>query len=344
MKRIFLVSLTLLVALSIGIFAGGAKEPDRPEEAPEVTEMEAPEPPVEPEKVVIAALKGPSGIGMIRLFEENPDLGDGVDAVFQIVGAPDVMVSKILSGEIACGNLPTNVAAKLYNSGVPYYLGAVTGNGLLYLLSSDDSVGTLSDLEDREVYNIGQAATPDYILRYLLREEGIDPDNDMTVSFTYNHAELAQNLIAGRVSTGFLPEPFVTLVTTQNDDVRIAVNIQEVWKDIRGTEESFPMTCVVIHKDFLASHPEAVRRYLDAYRRSIEWVVANPAPAGGLAEKHGIGMKAAVAAKAIPRLNLTFAAGDEAREIMEPYLQVLLDFDPSSIGGKLPDEGFYTGN
>ena len=341
MKRILLASLTMLIGLSVLVFSGGAREPAEPEEVP--VEMDAPEPPVEPDEVVIAALKGPSGIGMIRLFEEKPDLGDDVAADFQIVGAPDVMVSKILSGEVACAVLPTNIAAKLYNSGVPYYLGAVTGNGLLYLLSSDDSVTTLADLEGKEVYNIGQAATPDYILRYLLREEGIDPQNDVTIRFTYNHAELAQNLIAGRVSTGVLPEPFVTMVATQNRNVRIAVNLQDVWKEVRNTDRSFPMTCVVVSKSFSAEHPEAVRRYLDAYRRSIEWVAANPAPAGGLAEKHGIGMKGAVAAKAIPRLNLTFATGQEARDLMEPYLQVLLDFDPSSIGGKLPDAGFYTG-
>ncbi|MFP4563513.1 MAG: ABC transporter substrate-binding protein [Spirochaetia bacterium] len=341
MKRILLVSLTLLIGLSVLVFAGGAREPAESEEVP--AETDAPQPPAEPDEIVIAALKGPSGIGMIRLFEEKPDLGADVDTEFQIVGSPDVMVSKILSGEVACAILPTNLAAKLYNGGVPYYLGAVTGNGLLYLLSSDDSVTSLDDLRGREVYNIGQAATPDFILRYLLRERGIDPLNDVTIRFTYNHAELAQNLIAGRVTTGVLPEPFVTMVTTQNRDVRIAVNFQEEWKEVRNTEQSFPMTCVVISKSFLAEHPEAVSRYLDAYRRSIEWVAANPAPAGGLAEKHGIGMKAAVAAQAIPRLNLTFATGEDARELMEPYLEVLLNFDPDSIGGKLPDEGFYTG-
>lgn len=343
MKRILLAGLILSIGVSVGVFAGGAQEPRQSEEAPDVPGMDAPEPPVQPDEIVIAALKGPSGIGMIRLFEEKPDLGDDVDAEYQIIGAPDVMVSKILSGEVACAILPTNVAVKLYNRGVPYYLGAVTGNGLLYLLSSDDSVTSLADLEGMEVYNVGQAATPDYILRYLLREKGIDPQNDVTIRFTYNHAELAQNMIAGRVSTGVLPEPFVTMVTTQNREVRIAVNFQEQWKEIRNTGQSFPMTCVVISKDFYAAHPEAVRRYLDAYRRSIEWVAANPAPAGGLAEKHGIGMKAAVAAKAIPRLNLTFASGEDARDLMEPYLQVLLDFDPASIGGTLPDEGFYTG-
>lgn len=111
MKRILLVSLTMLIGLSVLVFSGGAREPAEPEEVP--VEMDAPEPPVEPDEVVIAALKGPSGIGMIRLFEEKPDLGDDVAADFQIVGAPDVMVSKILSGEVACAVLPTNIAAKL---------------------------------------------------------------------------------------------------------------------------------------------------------------------------------------------------------------------------------------
>ena len=305
-----------------------------------------------PVEITISALKGPSGIGMVRLLEETPAYGRDVKGEYRIAGSPDVLVSRLLSEEVDIATLPTNIAVKLYNKGVPYRFGAVTGFGLLYLLSRDPGVMGIEDLEGKDVYNIGRGATPDFMFRYLLSELGIDPVEDVAVRFTYGHPELAKMLIAGKVETGVLPEPFVTQVLMKSDDVRIAADFQRLWRQVQegaeagvdtGSGPSYPMTCVVIREDLLEDRPEAVKVFLDSYRSSIEWVKANPEQAGKLSEKHGIGMPAPVAEAAVPRLNLAFVPGSEAKEMMNRYLQVLLDFDPDSIGGKLPNDRFYAG-
>ena len=53
--------------------------------------------------------------------------------------------------------------------------------------------------------------------------------------------------------------------------------------------------------------------------------------------------KAALAQKALPECNIVFVTGDEMRTALETYFQVLYDADPSSVGGALPDDGFYYG-
>ncbi len=305
-----------------------------------------------PTAIIISALKGPSAIGIVKLLEETPSYGRGVKGEYQIAGSPDVLVSRLLSEEVDIATLPTNLAVKLYNKGVPYRFGAVTGFGLLYLLSRDPGVRGIEDLEGKDVYNIGRGATPDFMLRYLLSAFDIDPEEKVTIRFTYGHPELAKMLIAGKVETGVLPEPFVTQVLMKSDEVRIAADFQQLWRQVQegaeagadtGSGPSYPMTCVVIRESLLDDRPEVIEKFLDSYRQSIEWVQAHPKKAGELSEKHGIGMPAAVAAAAIPRLNLTFVPGPEAKELMNRYLQVLLDFDPDTVGGRLPDDRFYRG-
>ncbi len=334
--RRLLCSLCVGLCITTALFAGGKQEnrldPASQEEAPED---------VVPLEISVTALKGPTGIGMVRLFERRPALGEGITTDYQIAGAPDVLVSRILSGEADIATLPTNVAVKLYNSGVPYSLGAIVGNGLLYMLSGDPAVKGIDDLRGKEIYSVGKGATPDFIFRYLLETRGIRGEEGATVRFTYPHPELAQLLIAGRVKTAVLPEPFVTMVTTKNEDIRIVENLQDLWKEAGDTEEAYPMSVVVIKNDVWSSNPDAIKAFLSAYRDSISWVQDNPEAAGELAEKHGIGIPAAVAAQAIPRLNLTYVPAGEAREELEQFLKVFMDYDPSAIGGKLPDEGFY---
>ena len=325
--------------MSSVVFAGGKQEKGLGAGGGTGTEEERED--AAPLELSISALKGPTGIGMVRLFEKKPDLGAKVSAEYQIAGAPDVIVSRILSEEVDIATLPVNVAVKLYNKGVPYSLGAIVGNGLLYMLSSDPDVKGIDSVRGTEIYNVGKGATPDFVLRYLLDARGIGGEKGATVRFTYPHPELAQMLIAGRVKTAVLPEPFVTMVTMKNENVLIVENLQEVWSETVGTEETYPMSVVVVKDDVWQKRPEVIEGFLKQYCESITWVSTTPKAAGELAEKYGIGMPAAVAAQAIPRLNLTFVPADDAREELERFLNVFMDYDPSAIGGKLPDGDFY---
>lgn len=291
--------------------------------------------------VKISTLRGPTGIGMIKMLDEEPSLGEGVAAEYEISGAPDVVVSKVLSGETDIASLPTNVAAKLYNKGVPYRLGAVTGYGVLYIVGSDNSLTELEQLKGKTLFNIGKAATPDYIVRYILEENGIDTQNDMEIRFQYSHPELAQSLIAGRVDLGVLPEPFSTKVVQNTQDVSILFDIQQEWAKLQKTEDSIPMSCVIISNELVETSPGIVERFFTTYRDSIAWVNENPEMAGILAEKHNIGLDAKTAEAAIPRLNLKFKSASEARREIEGFLKVFLSFEPQSIGGNLPEDDFY---
>jgi len=290
--------------------------------------------------VRLGALKGPTGIGMIHLFETPPELPGGGRLEPVAVPNAEVMTAKAVSGEYDFAVLPLNMAAKLYSAGIPLSLAAVVGDGMVSFLTSDPAVSSLADLKGKEIFVAGQGATPDYLLRRLLKETGLDPEKDLRLAYSLPYPEMAAALAAGKISTAVLPEPFATLALQANPALKSPLDLGALWTKATG-QKSYPMSALVVSRKLAAERPEAVRAVLAAVKSSIEAVKADPASAGLLVEKHELGLKAPVAAKAIPRSAYVFVPAPGARPAVEALLRVFLETSPASIGGKLPDGGFY---
>jgi NitT/TauT family transport system substrate-binding protein len=290
--------------------------------------------------VKIASLKGPTSIGMLKLHKEKPSLGNNVISSYEIVPNPEVMVSKILSGEIQIAALPTNVAAKLYNKGSGYRIAAITGYGVLYLLQQTSDIGAWEDLRGKRINVISKGSTPDIALRYLLEKNGLDPLTDVNLDYTLEQVELSQLMIAGKADLAILPEPFVTMITKKNSKVTIAFDIEQQWKKA-GNGDPMPMSCVVVEGDFADAHRDIVDGFLKQYQLSTIWAAGNIEDSSLLVEEFKIGMDAATAKEAIPRCNIRFTTLDDSREIIKNYINTILGFSPEDVGGKMPDENFY---
>jgi NitT/TauT family transport system substrate-binding protein len=291
------------------------------------------------EELVIYGLRGPSGVGMIRLFEDPPVL-PGIRVRVEALAQANLMAAKFIAGEAKIGVLPPDTAAKIASGGVNIRAAAVTGLGMLSLLSADPAVRRIEDLRGRSVAVAGQGAAPDYVFRKILLSKGLEPEKDVVFDYSLAYPEIAQSLIAGRLSLALLPEPFVTMARAGNPGLRPVSDIQEEWAAAGGSG-NFPMTVLAADGDWAASHGPALGLVLDRVRASIEWVLANPAEAGALVEKHDLGLRAPVAAAAIPRSNYVFIPAAAARPGLESLYRAFLAFAPQSIGGVLPADSFY---
>ncbi|MDR0562221.1 MAG: ABC transporter substrate-binding protein [Spirochaetaceae bacterium] len=289
--------------------------------------------------LTIYGLKGPSGVGMIRLFEQPPQYS-GTTMKAEALAQADLMAARFISGDAKVGILPPNVAAKIASSGKRIQVAAVVGTGMLSLLTSDPNIKRIEDLKGKSVEVAGQGATPDYVFRRILISKKMNPDKDLKLNFSLAYPEIAQSLIAGRVSTALIPEPFATMARSGKPDLRQVADIQQEWVNAGGSG-NYPMIALVVDADFAASQPALLRTILNSVKSSIEWVVAHPAEAGALVEKHDMGLRAQVAAAAIPRSNYVFIPAVEARPSLEALYRAFLEFSPASIGGKLPAENFY---
>ena len=291
------------------------------------------------ETLTIYGLRGPSGVGIIRLFETPPPIS-GFDVNVEALAQSQLVAARFLSGEAKVGILPPDVAAKIASSGKDIRVAAIIGTGMLSLLSSDSAVRDINDLRGNTVEVAGQGATPDYVFRRILEARGLTPDQDVKLGYSLAYPEIAQSLIAGRISIGLLPEPFATMARLGRPDLRSVADIQDEWKKITGGE-NYPLTLLVVDGAFADANAGAVTAILNAVKDSIEWVQAHPADAGVLVEKHELGLRAAVVTAAVPHSSYVFIPAAEGRQSLETLFRAFLEYEPVSIGGALPADRFY---
>ena len=79
---------------------------------------------------------------------------------------------------------------------------------------------------------------------------------------------------------------------------------------------------------------------MEEYKASVDFVNTNPAEAAQVIEKMDV-VKATVAEKAIPACNMTCITGQEMKEKLNAFYQVLYDQNPKAVGGVLPEDDFY---
>lgn len=293
----------------------------------------------------VAALKGPTGIGMVRLMDDAAQKKTADPYAFTLSAAPDDLVAKLTSGEVDIAALPANLAATLYQktSGRVKML-AINTLGVLYVLENGNSIQKVSDLKGKTIAATGQGATPEYALNVVLKDAGIDPASSVT--WLQEHAELATQAIAGKYNVVLLPEPFVTTVLSKAPQFRIAIDLTKAFstaiQKTAGNEKAqLAMGCLVVRADFAEKNPEAIKRFLSAYEASTKWVNANLDAAGELTVKYTIMADAKAAAKAIPTCNIVYVAGKDMKPAVEPLFKILFEANTKSIGGKMPDDAFY---
>jgi NitT/TauT family transport system substrate-binding protein len=194
-------------------------------------------------------------------------------------------------------------------------------------------------LKGKTLYATGKGSSPEYALRYLLSENGIDPDKDLTIEWKSEATEIVALLSETGSGIAMLPQPYVFVAKGSVPELRVAIDLNQAWADLNNG--SLMVTGVMVaRKDFIEKNPAAVKAFLKEYKASTEYVNANVVEAAALIEKFDI-FKAAVAEKALPYCNITYIDGPEMQTAMEGYLNVLFEQNPKSVGGKLPDDGFY---
>ena len=341
-----LCSWLLVLALAAGALAGcGSQSGDDSKKGEDQTTQEQQEQKAEPVDVNIAALKGPTAMGMVK-FMDDVDKGevDDENYNFQIAASADEVTPKLVQGELDIAAVPANLASVLYNNtkGQVQVL-AVNTLGVLYIVENGETVQSAADLKGKTIYASGKGSTPEYALNYILTENGIDPASDVTIEWKSEHSECVAALANDPSGIAMLPQPFVTTAQTKNPDIRVALDLTEEWDKIQEDKEekSALLTGVVVARsEFVKENPEAVANFLDHYKESVDYVNDNTDDASKLVGQYEI-VTEEVAKKALPECNIVCITGDEMKEQLSGYLQVLLDANAQSIGGALPEDDFY---
>ena len=337
-KRLLTLALTLALALSL---AGCGKTDTAGTDAEDQAEEQTEE--VTGESYAIAALKGPTAMGLVKLMSDAESGADLVnDYTFTLAASADEVSPLLMKGELDMACVPANLAAVLYQKteGDIVTL-AVNTLGVIYIVENGNAVESMADLKGKTIVASGKGSTPEYALRYLLSENGLDPDTDVTIDWKSEHSECVSALATGAATIAMLPQPFVTVAQGKIEGLRVALDLTEQW-DALDNGSALLTGVIVARREVVEANPAAVDAFLKDYAASVEWVNANTADAAQLIGSYDI-VEAAVAEKALPYCNIVCITGTEMKDKLSGYLQVLADADASSVGGAMPGDDFYYG-
>lgn len=303
LKHLLALCLTLAFVFSLAACGQKADEPDAQDD--QQTEQEE----FTPASYSIAALKGPTAMGLVKLMKDS-ESGEttGNEYTFTLAGSADEVTPALIKGELDMACVPANLAAVLYGKteGAVEVL-TVNTLGVLYIVENGESVQSIADLKGQTIVAAGKGSTPEYALRYLLSENGIDPDNDVTIDWKSEHSECVAALASGQATIALLPQPFVTVAQSKIEGLRMALDLTKEW-DALDNGSSLITGVIVARREVVEENPAAVNEFLKEYAASVDYVNANTADAAALIGEYGI-VDAAVAEKALPYCNIVCLTG-----------------------------------
>ena len=286
----------------------------------------------------VAGLKGPTTMGLVNLMDSD----DGANYTFTMYGAADEIVPLLVKGELDAAAVPANLAATLYQKTQGQVeVACINTLGVLYIVENGDTVQSVADLKGQTIVTTGKGTTPEYVLRYVLSQNGVDPDKDVTIEYCSESTEALSKVQAGEATIAMLPQPFVTSALSQVEGLRVALDMNEEWEKVAGSQ--LVTGVLVARKDAVDADPDAFEEFLNGYAASVEAANTDLEGTAALCESYGIVAKAALAQKALPECNIVFERGEQMKTDLVNYFQVLYDADPSSVGGAMPADDFYYG-
>lgn len=343
MKRVMSLGLSLALAISLAACSGSVSEAVSSASAT-AESTAAPEAEAPVTTFRIAGLKGPTTMGMVKLMSDAEAGETHQDYQVTMYGAADEVVPLLVKGDIDLAAIPANLAANLYNQTEgKVQVAAINTLGVLYVVTTGDDVKSVEDLKGKTVYSTGKGTTPEYVLNYILKENGIDPEKDLTVEYKSEATEVAAALqAADEGAIAVLPQPYVTAAQSQIEGLNVALNLTEEWNKV-STDSDLVTGVLVASTEFIEQNEAAFEEFLKDYQASIEWVNSNTADAAELVANYGIVAKAPLVQKALPACNITYVDGAEMKTKLSGYLQVLFDQNPKAVGGAMPGDDFYYG-
>ena len=309
MKKILSLLLAFSLALSLAACGGSASSVASSTAVSEAvssaaaSEEETAAPLSATEPLRIAGLKGPTTMGLVNLLamEKNGTASQNYD--LQLYGAADEVVPKLIKGEVDIAAIPANLAATLYqktSGGIQVM--AVNTLGVLYVVEKGDTVHRFADLKGRTILSTGKGTTPEYVLRYLLTANGLDPDKDVDIQYYSEATEVTAQMASTQDAIAVLPQPYVTAAGLKDDTLRVALDLTAEWDKVADTQLITGVT--VVRKAYAKEHPDVVAAFLADYAQSVNAANTDLDGTAALCEEQGVVAKAAIAKKALPNCNI----------------------------------------
>lgn len=279
--------------------------------------------------VKIIAPNGTPALGLANFYYDYQDEYN----LFDIKEGSDALAAAFTSENYDIIVAPTNLGAKFYNETQKYVLYQTIVWGNLYLATTDSTIESFTDLNNKSVTLFGKNSTPDIIMKSLIKHYNIEVNLEYVEEVATANALLKE----GKCQTIVSAQPSLSKISTSINGLK-TIDLQDEFS-LLSQNESYPQASIFVKsseinqlKDVLLHMTESINKSIS----EIEITAENAVNMYSSFEK--LGKDCLI--KAIP--NCHFSIKDNQKEAIEYYFNTMMDLGfAQQIGGKLPDENFY---
>ena len=262
---------------------------------------------------------------------------------------PDQLRALALRAEADFVAMPTNVAANLYNRGVPLKLVNVSVWGILYLVSRDADRKTLADYRGEEIAMPFREDMPDLVFQETAQALGLNPKTDFKLRYVASPLDAMQLLITRRVRHALLAEPAVSMALRKTQSFPVsaiapelhrAVDLQQEWARAFKRPPRIPQAGIAALGK-AAQDAALIARFQGAYAEAARWCQANRTACGAEVAAVEPRLSAEAVADSLAVAGIEPVPAAQAREQVLFLFERLMQRNPQLLGGKLPDAGFF---
>jgi NitT/TauT family transport system substrate-binding protein len=179
----------------------------------------------------------------------------GLDVELTNVGSAVTTQAALVSGDVlvAAAGGSSTIAAKL--AGADIGIVAAIFDTVPYQVLSTRDVSTMADLRGKTlgINRFGGAA--DFMVRYLLRQAGVDPEREVVIIQVGAQSERVAALQNGAIQATLVDPPFQALA--DRESLRIIADTAEL-------DMAYPLDVLAVNREWLRTNRDQARRVLQA--------------------------------------------------------------------------------
>lgn len=193
---------------------------------------------------------------------------EGIDVELILTSGADKVTAAVLSGDAQIGFSGSEATIYVYNGGEKDYLktfSQLTQKDGTFIVSRKDIKNfKLEDLKGKSIIGGRAAGMPEMTLEYALKQNGIDPRNDVDIDTSVAFAAMSGAFIGGQGDFVTLFEPTATMVEKQGYG-HVVASVGELGGVV-------PYTSYSARDSFIKKNPELIKNFDKAIKRGLDYV------------------------------------------------------------------------
>ena len=196
---------------------------------------------------------------------------EGIEINLSLANGADNVMSAVLSGDVDIGFCGTEATIYVYNAGEKDYVMTFAGltkrDGSFIVARENIKNFTLDDLKGKYIIGGRKGGMPEMTLEWTLKENGIDPNNDLTIDTSIAFSAMSGAFIGGTGDFVTLFEPNALQLQKQGLGYSVA------YLGALGGE--VPYTAYNARKSYIKANPDVIRGFSAAIDKGLKFVRDN---------------------------------------------------------------------